>query len=116
MPVFSYLTLLLDAAPAIPTPMLAAGLGMLIGTVGWLLNRTIAAFDNSVKESKEAMLTLSKAVEALGKEQTASRTLQGYLEKRIDTLEHKKEVLEKSFAAIDKLIAVKLVEKGGKES
>lgn len=104
LPLYSFNTLLLDAAASstsMPAPVWGGIVTVAIAVVGWLLNRTISAFDSSVKKMEETITAISK-------EQTASTKLLEYMEKRIVTLEHKKEVLEKSFAEMDKLIAVQL--------
>jgi hypothetical protein len=49
LPVFTLNVVLLDAAPALPTPLLAGGVTVVIGVVAWLLNRTISGFDTSTK-------------------------------------------------------------------
>jgi hypothetical protein len=103
IPLYSLNTLLLDAAASssMPAPVWGGIITVAIAVVGWLLNRTISAFDSSVKKMEETITAISK-------EQTASTKLLEYMEKRIQTLEHKKEVLEKSFAEMDKLIAVQI--------
>ncbi|MGI4872456.1 MAG: hypothetical protein ACRYFX_14915 [Janthinobacterium lividum] len=104
-----FATLLLQAAPS--NVLLGAGLGIIVAIVGWLLNRTIAAFDASVKKTEEAVQVLTKLFTDLHLEVKNGNQLVKYLENRVDTLEHKKETLEKSFAEMDKIIDREIIHK-----
>ncbi|MGI4864202.1 MAG: hypothetical protein ACRYFZ_09795 [Janthinobacterium lividum] len=105
------LTLLLQASPAFTNILLASSLGIVVGVVGWLLNRTIGAFDASVKDTKEAVRTLTELFSELRVEINDGHRLVDYLEKRVDTLEKKKETLEKAFTEMDKVIDRELIHK-----
>ncbi len=107
LPLSTVNTLLLDAGSSLPTPVVGGIVTVAILVVGWMLSRIITAFDKSVQKMEETITVISK-------EQTASTKLLEYMEKRIGQLEHKKEVLEKSFAEMDKLIAVQLDRKQNK--
>jgi hypothetical protein len=105
------LTLLLQASASFTNILLATGLGLVVGVVGWLLNRTIGAFDSSVKKTEEAVQSLTKLFGELRMEINDGHRLVDYLEKRVDVLEHKKEVLEKGFAEMDKIIDREIIHK-----
>lgn len=105
------LTLLLQASPAFTNILLASGLGIVVGIVGWLLNRTIGAFDTSVKKTEEAVTVLTKLFTELHAEVKSGNQLVKYLENRVDTLESKKETLEKAFTEMDKIIDREIIHK-----
>lgn len=105
------LTLLLQTSTPFVNILLSAGLAMVVGTVGWLLNRTIGAFDNSVKDTKEAVRALTELFGELRLEINDGHRLVNYLEKRIETLETKKETLEKAFNEMDKVIDREIIHK-----
>lgn len=98
------LTLLLQASPAFTNILLASALGIIVAVVGWLLNRTINGFDSSVKDTKDAVRALTELFTEMREEMKDGHRLVDYLEKRVDTLEHKKETLEKAFTEMDKII------------
>ena len=97
------LTLLLQATPAFTNILLASALGIIVGVVGWLLNRTIGGFDSSVKETKDAVRALTELFSEMREEMKD--------EKRVDTLEHIKETLEKAFNEMDKIIDREIIHK-----
>ena len=105
------LSLLLQAPAPVFNIVLSAGLAVVVGFVGWLLNRAINSFDTSVKDTKEAVNALTKLVGDMRLEMADGHRLVDYLEKRIETLEHKKETLEKSFQEMDKIIDRELIHK-----
>ena len=105
--------LLQTAAPSSLNVFLGAGLALVVGVVGWLLNRTITAFDTSVKETKEAVAILTKLFGDLRVEITDGHRLVDYLEKRVDLLEKKKETLEQAFNNMDKIIDREIIHKKG---
>jgi uncharacterized protein YlxW (UPF0749 family) len=98
------LTLLLQTPTPFVNILLSAGLAIVVGVVGWLLNRTIGAFDASVKETREAVKALTELFSEMRLEINDGHKLVNYLERRVDTLEKKKETLEKSFQEMDKII------------
>ncbi|WP_187452824.1 hypothetical protein [Hymenobacter sp. BT491] len=104
MPLYSTSVLLLDTAPAIPNVFVGGVVTVSIGVVGWLLNRAIGNSDANVRELKEVVTALTKLVGEIGTQQQASQQLTKYMEKRIETLEIKKETLEKAFTEMDKII------------
>lgn len=105
-PLYTSSVLLLDAAPAIPNAVLAAGLAMVIGVVGWLINRTITGFDTATKETKEAVHALTLLVTEMRLERKDDRQLTNYLKERQDALEKENTTLRTSTAAFDKYLAV----------
>jgi predicted phage tail protein len=105
------LTLLLQASAPFINILLSAGLAIVVGTVGWLLNRTIGAFDSSVKDTKEAVRALTELFSELRLEINDGHRLVNYLEKRVETLEAKKESLEKAFNEMDKIIDREIIHK-----
>jgi sensor domain CHASE-containing protein len=105
------LTLLLQATTPFLNILLGSGLAMVVGIVGWLLNRTIGAFDMSVKKTEEAVTVLTKLFSELHAEVRSGNQLVKYLEDRVDTLEEKKEILQKAFNEMDKIIDREIIHK-----
>lgn len=112
-PVFTYTTLLLDAAPGIPTPLWAGGVTAVIGVVAWLLNRTISGFDSSTKETKEALHALTALVTEMRLERKDDRQLVAYLKERQDNLEVENRSLRTSINAFDRHLAVQQAKREG---
>jgi hypothetical protein len=107
------LTLLLQATPPFANILMGSALAIVVAVVGWLLNRTISAFDSSVKDTKEAVAALTKLFGEMRIEISDGHRLVDYLEKRVESLEKKKEVLEGAFNALDKIIDREIIHKKG---
>jgi ribosomal protein S20 len=105
------LTLLLQTSAPFTNILLGSALAIVVAVVGWLLNRTISAFDSSVKDTKEAVSALTKLFGEMRLEISDGHRLVDYLEKRVDSLEKKKETLEQAFNNIDKIIDREIIHK-----
>lgn len=81
------------------TPEYFIGLGvtLLIGLVGWLLNRSITGIDKKLD-------TTCNAVEAMKLEMVGYQKLAEYLKADVDTMKAENHTLRKSFYQMDKII------------
>ncbi|WP_227609133.1 hypothetical protein [Hymenobacter translucens] len=105
---------MLDAAGSpsgVPNVVVGGAITAVVAVVGWMVKRIIEASDVKTERLETAVTSLTRLVGEIGQEQKASAKLAEYLEKRVDTLEKKKEVLEKSFYEMDKIIDREIIHK-----
>ncbi|TGE04752.1 hypothetical protein EU556_21465 [Hymenobacter fodinae] len=106
LPSYTFLVVLLDVGSVMPTPVLAGLVGAVIGVAAWLLNRTVAGFDASTKETKDAVHQLRELVTEMRLERKDDRQLVNYLKERQDKLEDENTSLRKSVTAFDVFLEV----------
>ncbi|TGE07698.1 hypothetical protein EU556_08060 [Hymenobacter fodinae] len=106
LPTYTLSVVLLDAALAVPNVVVGGFITVSLAFVLWFINRNQATTDATNKDTKEAVLALTKLVTEMRMERKEDRVVVDYLKERQDKLEEENEVLRKSVHAFDVFIEV----------